>query len=411
MAYEYLKSDRLRDINSIKEKFGANSFEYNAVDFIRNKCEGLRFDATKENEKGKPDIYTGKCTGSGQIPYNMEKDIDRYTLENSIINFLYSGKKEDAYNIFYCFLEMFIGDYNRTESMVELLSEYESNGSRLLMKHRDHYSHSAFVFILGLAIYNSNKKFSDTYNSFYNVNGCDAANHFLEYWGLTSLFHDIGYPFELPFEQLESYFEVDNKKRHEAPFLSYSNLNSLIKIDRKIARRINDIYKDDIYAVFENTNELFAYAITERLAKTYYFTKEQMTRILSKKPCNPDEYNYYMDHAYFSANLVFQKLFANIDDTSKFTMEHIDAMTAIILHNSLYKFSVADYNNPNINIPLKLELHPLAYLLMLCDELQCWDRTAYGRMSTKELHPVDVNITFDEDKINASYMFDMSKNK
>lgn len=411
MAYNYIDNNRLRNLNSIKEKFGDKSFEFSAVDFIRNRCERLRFDEIKENEINDTKLYTGKSSKKGQIPYNMEKDIDRYTLENSIINFLYSGKKEDAYNIFYCFLEMFIGDYNRTESMVELLSEYESNGSRLLMKHRDHYSHSAFVFILGLAIYNSNKKFSDAYNSFYNVNGCEAANHFLEYWGLTSLFHDIGYPFELPFEQLESYFEVDNKKRHEAPFLSYSNLNSLIKIDRKIARRINDIYKDDIYAVFENTNELFAYAITERLAKTYYFTKEQMTRILSKKPCNPDEYNYYMDHAYFSANLVFQKLFANIDDTSKFTIEHIDAMTAIILHNSLYKFSVADYNDPEINIPLKPDLHPLAYLLMLCDELQCWDRTAYGRVSTKELHPVDVNITFSEDVINASYIFDFNKSK
>lgn len=411
MSYSYLDSNRLRDLESIKMKFGENSFEFSAVDFIRNKCEKLRFDISKENEKDNPKSYTGKCTKVGQIPFNMEKDLDRYTLENSIINFLYTGNKEDAYNIFYCFLEMFIGDYSRTESMVELLSEYESNGSRLLMKHRDHYSHSAFVFILGLAIYNSNKFFRDTYNSFYKVSGDVADNHFLEYWGLTSLFHDIGYPFELPFEQLESYFEVDNKKRKDAPFLSYSNLNNLIKIDRKIARRINDIYKDDIFAVFENTNELFAYAITDRLAKTYYFTKEQMTRILSRKPCNPDEYNYYMDHAYFSANLVFQKLFANIDDTSKFTIEHIDAMTAIILHNSLYKFSVADYNDPEINIPLKPDLHPLAYLLMLCDEMQCWDRTAYGRVSTKELHPVDVNITFYEDRINSSYIFDLNKSK
>ena len=411
MGYSYIQNDRLRKLNSIEEKFGKNSFEYSAVDFIRNKCEGLRFDTTKENEKGNPDLYTGKCTGSGQIPYNMEKDIDRYTLENSIINFLYTGKKEDAYTIFYCFLEMFIGDYSRTESMVELLSEYESNGSRLLLKHRDHYSHSAFVFIWGLAIYNSNPKFRNSYNAFYKVDGSDAANHFLEYWGLTSLFHDIGHPFELPFEQLESYFEVDTQKRKDAPFLSYSNLSNLIKIDKKIARRINDVYTDDIFAVFENTNELFAYAITKRLAKTYYFTKEQMTRILSKKPCNPNEYGYYMDHAYFSANLVFQKLFANIKDESKFTIEHIDAMTAIILHNSLYKFSIADYNNPDINIPFKVDLHPLAYLLMLCDELQCWDRIAYGRESIKELHPVDVNITFDGNIINASYVFDFNKNK
>ena len=411
MSYKYLKNENLRNLDVIKEKFGENSFEYSAIDFIRNKCTDLRFDKNKENEEDDPKSYTGKCTEVGQIPYNMEKDIDRYTLENSIINFLYSGMKEDAYNIFYCFLEMFIGDYNRTESMVELLSEYESNGSRLLLKHRDHYSHSAFVFILGLAIYNSNEEFKNTYNEFYKVKGNEAANHFLEYWGLTSLFHDIGYPFELPFEQLESYFEIDNHERKDAPFLSYSNLTNLIKIDKKIARKINDIYKDDQFAVFEDTNELFAYAITKRLASTYYFTKDQMTKILSKKPCNPDEYNYYMDHAYFSANLVFQKLFSKIDEDTKFTMEHIDAMTAIILHNSLYKFKITDYKDPDINIPLDPSLHPLAYMLMICDELQCWDRTAYGRMSSREIHPLDVNIELKDNNINASYIFDVKKNE
>lgn len=410
MGYKYLSDDRLRDLESIKKKFGEKSFEFSAVNFIRNRCEKLRFDESKENEDGKDIKYTGKSTKPNQIPYNMEKDIDRYTFENSIINFLYTGKKEDAYNIFYCFLEMFIGDYNRTESMVELLSEYESNGSRLLMKHRDHYSHSAFVFILGLAIFDSNAEFRNAYNKFYKL-GDNGANHFLEYWGLTSLFHDIGYPFELPFEQLESYFEVDKKKRKDAPFLAYSNLRNLIKIDRKTARKINDIYKEDLFAVFEDTNELFAYAITYRLAKKYYFTKAQMTKILSKKPCNPEQYNYYMDHAYFSANLVFQKLFSKIDDNAKFTLEHIDAMTAIILHNSLYKFSIADYKNPDINIPLSVDLHPLAYLLMLCDELQCWDRTAYGRESTKELHPVDANIYFDDDAINVSYVYNYEKNQ
>ena len=45
-----------------------------------------------------------------------------------------------------------------------MLSEYESNGSSLLMKHRDHYSHSVFVFALGLAIYETNAHFRRAFN-------------------------------------------------------------------------------------------------------------------------------------------------------------------------------------------------------------------------------------------------------
>jgi hypothetical protein len=113
--------------------------------------------------------------------------------------------------------------------MVELLSEYESNGSSLLMKHRDHYSHSVYVFTLGLAIYETNSIFRRKFMEFYGFNPDGgkpqerkAANMFLEFWGLTAFFHDIGYPFELPFEQVISYFEVDSKERGEGSiYISY----------------------------------------------------------------------------------------------------------------------------------------------------------------------------------------------
>ncbi|MBR1453059.1 MAG: hypothetical protein IJ593_00210, partial [Lachnospiraceae bacterium] len=62
MSYFYLESNRLRDLDSIKKKFGENSFEFSAVDFIRNKCEKLRFNISKENENDNPKLYTGKST-------------------------------------------------------------------------------------------------------------------------------------------------------------------------------------------------------------------------------------------------------------------------------------------------------------------------------------------------------------
>lgn len=86
--------------------------------------------------------------------------------------------------------------------------------------------------------------------------------------------------------------------------------------------------------------------------------------------------------------------------------KHLDALTAILLHNSLYKFAIAFYKSDNRKQPLTMETHPLAYLLMLCDELQCWDRTAYGRNSRTELHPMSVEFDFRNNAINASYYYD-----
>lgn len=90
----------------------------------------------------------------------------------------------DAFDVYFCYMEMFIGSYNNCNRMIELLSEYENNGSSMLMKHRDHYSHSVYVFLIGIAIFESNEKFRDTYTAFYKDSlkkDQTIAHHFLEY--------------------------------------------------------------------------------------------------------------------------------------------------------------------------------------------------------------------------------------
>ena len=150
---------------------------------------------------------------------------------------------------------------------------------------------------------------------------------------------------------------------------------------------------------------MFAYDLSKKLSETYWFTKEQMLRVLKQKPTEPNKFNYYMDHAYFSATILFKKLFCEIGCTLK--EEHIDALTAILMHNSLYKFSIAYYKDEKKRQdPFKAKLHPLAYMLMLCDELQCWDRTSYGRNSKKELHPVRCEFDLSNNSINATYYYD-----
>ena len=397
MAYTMLNSTKLKEKN-----YARNTLEGAALSFIRETCEGLRFDKSKAVSAECENIdFSGTSLKANQIPYNMEKDIDRLCLENAIERFLKSGKKEDAFDVYFCYLEMFVGDYEKTRRMIELLSEFEANGSGLLMKHRDHYSHSVYVFVLGLAIYETNQKYRDDYKKYYNIsNENEAAAHYLQYWGLSSLFHDIGYPFELPFEQVCSYFEVDGAKRENRPFVAYHALDGFVAIEDDIKEVLS---KNIAGRSFATTDEVFAYVIADKLAEVYDFTEEQMLAYLVEKPTQPDKFNHFMDHAYFSATVLFKKLFVEMQ--VEMNQVHLDALTAILMHNSLYKFCIAHYKS-EANKPFKAELHPLAYMLMLCDELQCWDRIAYGRNSKRELHPMGCTFDFSNGHIKAVYLYD-----
>lgn len=68
----------------------------------------------------------------------------------------------------------------------------------------------------------------------------------------------------------------------------------------------------------------------------------------------------------------------------------------------LYTYSIASSTKPK----LSMDMHPMAWLLLLCDELQCWDRTAYGRNSRKELHSMAVEFDFSGNRIFARYLYD-----
>ncbi len=395
-----------------------------ALRFIHNRCEELKFDPDIEKEEEKTGKYQGTSLKPGQIPYNMQMDNNRLCLERALGRFFDSGVAEDAYDVYYCYIEIFFGHYGKSKKMVELLSEFESNGSSLLMKHRDHYSHSVYVFMLGLAIYETNETYRKVFSEFYSdvlddavskestsedgeekIRERVAANLYLEYWGLAALFHDIGYPFELPFEQIMSYFEVNQKKRGQGSlYVAYRDIGALVDIGEEAKKRLLELYGRS----FDTVMELLAFDIMAKLGGRYDFTEEKMLDILSRKPVDPNEFGYYMDHAFFSSARLYLELESSLG-AGHIRKMHIDALSAIMLHNSLFKFSIAFYKDKDVSRrkgPIHMQDHPLAFMLMLCDELQCWDRTAYGRNSRTELHPMAVDFDFTDGAVKACYFYD-----
>ncbi len=353
--------------------------------FIHNRCAGLGYSAEKTRIEEQTGTYLGRSLKENQVPYNMQMDTDRLCLENALKRFLASGSAKDAFDVYFCFMEIFMGGYGKSRTVVELLSEFENNGSSLLMKHRDHYSHCVYVFALGLAIFETNRDFRKLYSTFYTIgadeNSPESAHHFIKYWGITALFHDIGYPLELPFEQAASYFEVNHEDRSQRPFLAYHGLDAYVG----------------------NIREVLAENIAKHLGKIYHFSTADILDVINRKPSHPEQFNYFMDHAYFSAVILYRRVYKELG--IELESADLDALSAILLHNSMYKFSIAHYKDAG-NIPLDAKCMPLAYMLMLCDELQCWDRTAYGRNSRTELQPMDCKFDLSGGAIKASYIYD-----
>ncbi|MBR0404036.1 MAG: hypothetical protein IJI68_02365 [Eggerthellaceae bacterium] len=384
------------------------NFGREALAFLRESCEDLKFD-TSDTRRAALEDLDGRSSGQGTVPYNMERDLDRLSFEAAVGRFLESGSREDAFDIYYCYCEIFEpfgGGYESTGLLLEMLSEHETNASSLLMKHRDHYSHSVYVFLIGLAIYRNHAAVRAAYNRKYGLEeGPQAACHFLEYWGLTSLFHDIGYPFEIAHQQMKAYvcklFKNNNDDFGFAPYVSYRNM------DEFALSRLGDL------------NELYAYAITERLAESYlgrvghepYYLNHKLLGTLQDRAVheNPAEMNYlFMDHAYFSGLIVMKTYLdqhPEITDFEQLPEVLLDSFCAIILHNSLFKFTIRMLMRTRE--PLRIDDgQPLSYLLMLCDELQCWDRASYGKSSRGGTYPFDFDLAFEDGNMAWTYFFD-----
>jgi len=259
----------------------------------------------------------------------------------------------------------------------------------LLEKHRDHYSHSVYVFALGLAFYANDRTYREAFQHFYHLDANDYET-FLSIWGMTTLFHDIGYPFEIAHDEIKSYTNsVWGKEEKDVPYVAYANLDAFLRLTEEeqalLEKKIGITEKED------DINKVLSFWLEKRNG----YPKEKTEAVLFG---NRDS-RKFQDHAYFSTITFFRYLLIHANGT--FNEKTMDALTAILLHNSFNKFNMDDFTRP-----MEMQVHPLSYLLILCDELQDWDRQAYGVKTKVAPQAWNAELEIGDGSATVRYFFD-----
>jgi len=79
----------------------------------------------------------------------------------------------------------------------------------------------------------------------------------------------------------------------------------------------------------------------------------------------------------------------------------LDSASAILLHN-FYKNVLM---KPPFDLgPLSPRSHPLSFLLILCDELQEWNREAYGILDKQRVQAGEASLVVTEDRLDVTYI-------
>ena len=313
-----------------------------------------------------------------------------------------------------------VSESNTLLKLVKIMKDYEDNTGTLIEKQRDHFIHSVNVFILGLAIYSQNRKFRETfiryvksspYEKYYKLkDGSFSREEFLYRWGIAALFHDIGYPVEIIGKQLTKFINDgiqsisdDYNVRTAIDFKNFNQFNSIVKDDPHFTDCYRYMYPETNFLDLYKPTDIMAHKISLDLGVNPYDLAEHL-----------DNFIYYMgdkgfvDHGFFSSILVLNSYgslmqryyYDNIQKYNYFFYPIVDSASAILLHNYYRNAMQNDFGQKQLE-PSK---SPIAYLLILCDELQEWNRRPIGIKDKKRSHVNEINIEITDDKFEVDYI-------
>ena len=344
-------------------------------------------------------------------------------LRQSINEFIESETKQSALAVY----DAFFGSYritlggadNRFIDLLDVLRDYEENAATLIDRQRDHYIHSVNVFILGLCIYIQNAKFRAAFDTV-NLNKTDYPNsydtkheEFFYRWGIASLFHDVGYPIEIIGKQLKKFLEFVSDVGGSETLkyrLKFENFEELNRIAEVIPREeFTRVYREK-YASSSNLDllkpiDLLAHKLHISLGVDLCAVKAALDGFVDTM----SKFGF-IDHGFYSAIIVL-KWYGFLIQSCQYKPEYffypvLDSASAILLHN-YYKNVIM--KSPFEKGCLSPYEHPIAFLLMLCDELQEWDREAYGILDKKRARAGDVSAMVIDERLDVTYITEKGK--
>lgn len=291
------------------------------------------------------------------------------------------------------------------EQALHKLGAMEEGVAYVKESYRSHYTHSTNVYLLGLYLLQEkllgrryldhlNLNYFDTHAEAhwasrpYTRSGPEEKKEFQKRWALAAFFHDLAYPSEINLKVMQAEGErvVGTKRPYS---LTIPNLDSLLTsfVMPEIKKSAQPASAPS-YLFCEDLLETLSHRMVNRIGPysanlIYKSMKEEITKGFKEG---------FFEHGLMGAIFLLQDFFSilytcycdepkvrkyglspwekhNIAmNITRFT----DAMTAISLHN-IKKFEAGVFN-PGNKIKINNTKMPLTFLLILCDELQVWDR-------------------------------------
>ncbi len=339
-------------------------------------------------------------------------------IKQAVLEFLESENKATAFAVYEAFFDSYRitldGDSNPFTDLLDVLREYEENAATLIDKQRDHYIHSVNVFILGLCIYAENRNYREAFRitvmnkKDYPYSYNTKHEEFFYRWGLASLFHDVGYPVEIIGKQIGKFMDfatgVDGgvTVKSHLEFENFSELNSIAEVipKKEFTKNYHEKWDDCVYVDLLKPIDLLAHKLHISLhvdLKEVKAALDGFVGLMAK--------GGFVDHGYYSA-LIVLKWYGYLIQKCGYLPEYffypvLDSASAILLHN-YYKNVIMKAPFGKGAMPAKA--HPIAFLLILCDELQEWNREAYGIIDKKRTLAWEASVTITDKRLDITYI-------